>query len=307
MVTHALADECNPSDPQLLKPDLTALPPSRVRMANQGGHRVLYFTTTIGNIGDGPMILHGKIIQGPNGPVTQATQEIFRSDGTSCTRVAGDFVFHGSHRHFHFEDFSNYFVRKDDPFTGEIVAQSQKVSFCLLDVMRLSTFHTFPQFQNDCENAEGTQGISVGFADVYDFLLPGQNIDLDADPAHPVPAGDYFLTNVVNPNGTIWENNSDPEANTGFVSVRVGEPSVNVGATNAATVTATPTLATDSPPDTPPTPTPTPSARRPQPPHVPAGPVLGPRTRFPHAPHNPTSVSRPSHAHAPHAPHAPRN
>ena len=90
LVTNASADECNANDPTLLKPDLKAFPPSRVRLVKQSRHRFLIFTTTIGNVGDGPLILQGHTVQGPNGPVTQASQEIFRSDGTSCTRVAGE-------------------------------------------------------------------------------------------------------------------------------------------------------------------------------------------------------------------------
>ncbi len=256
----ANAEECDPNDPTLLKPDLFSLAPSRIRVAEQNGHRMVFFTTTIGNKGDGPLILHGKNVQGPSAPETQAIQEILRSDGTSCTRVGGLFEVHSSHRHFHFEDFSDYLLRKDDPFTGEIVARSSKVSFCLLDILRLPGYRTYPTVPNDCLNAEGTQGISVGFADVYDSLLPGQFIDLDANGF--LPAGNYFLVNVVNPDKLIWETNDDPQENAGFVSVGIG--------THAA------------PRQRPPG-----GVHLPRPPHNPGGPVLAPRPRHPHAPHSP--------------------
>ena len=284
LVGAASADECNPNDPTLLKPDLIAMPPSRVRLVKQSRHRFLIFTTIIGNVGDGPLILHGHTIDGPNGPVTQASQEIFRSDGTSCTRVAGDFIFHPTHHHFHFEDFSDYLLRKDDPLTGEIVARSSKVSFCLLDIMRLpGAQYRFanPQFVNDCENAEGTQGISVGLADVYDSLLPGQNIDLDADPEHPVPAGNYFLVIVTNPDGILWENNDSPESgNAGFISVAVPAPSSSLASSGGST------------------------QHQPSGPHAPHTPVLPPRTRIPHTPHNPHGDPH-MLPHRPHAPHVP--
>jgi lysyl oxidase len=225
LLTPALAAECDPNDPTLLKPDLVELPMTHVRVVRQFRHRVIVFSTVIGNEGDGPLILHGHTVDTATGPVTQATQEIMRSDGSSCTQLAGDFVFHPAHHHFHFEDFENYQLRKDDPFTGEIVAQSAKVSFCLLDIQPIRGFHLLPTVSEDCLNPEGTEGISVGWADVYDSLLPGQSIDLDADPENPVPAGTYFLVNTVNPEKRIWEVNDDPVANSYVVSVTVPRPS----------------------------------------------------------------------------------
>ena len=218
------ADDCDPNDPTLLKPDLVELPMQHVRIVRQFGHRMLIFSTIIGNVGKGPLILHGHTIQGPTGQVTQATQEILKSDGTSCTHVAGDFVFHPTHHHFHFQDFERYELRKDDPFTGELVATSSKVSFCLLDVTPVHGFHLIPTVFPDCLNAEGTEGISVGWADVYDSLLPGQSIDLDADPSNPVPAGDYFLVNIANPDKNVIEINDDTEANAAVVGVSVPKP-----------------------------------------------------------------------------------
>jgi lysyl oxidase len=225
LLTQARADECDPDDPTLLKPDLIELPMTHVRIIQQFRHRILTFSTAIGNVGAGPLILHGHTIQTDSGPLTQATQEILRSDGTSCTHVAGDFVFHPSHHHFHFEDFEDYQLRKDDPFTGEIVARSAKVSFCLIDIMPIRGFRTLPTVPEDCLNQEGTQGISVGWADVYDRLLPGQSIDLDADPDNPVPAGTYFLVNTANPAKRIWESDDNTIDNSYVVSINVPRPS----------------------------------------------------------------------------------
>ncbi len=211
----ALANECDPNDPSLLLPDLVALPPSDIRVRLFFSHRLLYFTTTIANEGDGPLIMVGG---------TQAAQQIQRSDGTSCTHAGGSIAFNAAHGHFHMQDFANYLLRKDDPFTGEIVAHETKVSFCLLDDMRLPGFTTQPQVSVNCMSAVGPQGIDVGWADVYERLLPGQQIDLDADPANPVPGGDYFLVNVPNPDKVIWEKDYSPETSDGIVSVHVPGP-----------------------------------------------------------------------------------
>ncbi len=215
LTVQALANECDPNDPTLLLPDLVALPPSDMRVRLYFGHRLLYFTTTIANEGDGPLIMVGG---------TQATQEIQRTDGTSCTHAGGSIDFNAAHGHFHMQDFANYLLRKDDPFTGEIVAQATKVSFCLLDDMQLPGFTAQAQLSVNCMSAVGPQGIDVGWADVYERLLPGQQIDLDADPASPVPAGDYFLVNVPNPDKVIWEKDYSPETSDGVVSVSVPGP-----------------------------------------------------------------------------------
>ena len=302
LVGGARGDDCDPNDTTLLKPNLVSLAPGQLKLLNYYGHRILTFTTSIGNTGQGPLILHGHTVPGKecqsgsnlptspcntdadcaggafgtntgppstciDGSVTQASQEIWRADGTSCSRVAGYFVWHPTHHHFHFQDFSVYELRKDDPYTGEVVASSSKTSFCLLDIEKLpeSVYRkALPQFVADCLNPEGTYGISVGYADVYDFLLPGQSIDLDADPNNPVPAGDYFLVNAVNPDKNIWETDDSLQSNAGFVSVTINPR----GSLHAHTV---------------------------PPAHQPTGPVLRPRARFPHPPHAP-HPTHPTHS-----------
>ena len=157
-----LADECDPNDPSLLKPDLVTEKPSRVRVLRHLGHRVVIFSTTIGNVGKGPLVLHGQTVTDITGKqVTQANQEIRRADGTSCTHFAGFFQFHPTHHHWHFGDFSDYQLRKDDPFTGPIVAQSAKVSFCLINVQQLRGFSGPITIASNCLDQNGIQGIDA--------------------------------------------------------------------------------------------------------------------------------------------------
>jgi hypothetical protein len=234
VVAGSLADECDPNDPTLLKPDLVAEPPSHVHVVEHFGHRFVFFSTTVGNVGQGPLILEGKTVDDPNNPtgpqVTEADQIINRTDGTTCTHLAGYFTFHPEHHHWHFDDFADYQVRKgdvehtDDPLTGEVVAQAEKVSFCLIDVKKLHGYHTPITIASNCLVQDGIQGIDVGYADVYDSVLPGQFIDLDADPTHPLPGGNYFLVNTANPRGAILEVNDSLEANSGVVSISVPPP-----------------------------------------------------------------------------------
>jgi hypothetical protein len=219
--TYARADECDPNDPTLLKPDLVPQPPRDVYVFQGQQGRELEFSTIIGNVGDGPLILQGHTVQTADGTQTQAIQQIWRTDGTMCTHVAGYFIYHPQHQHWHFENFEDYQLRKDDPYTGEIVRRSSKVSFCLLDVLRLPGYTGSTQFRNSCANPEGTEGISVGYADEYEAFLPGQQIELDPD-GDTLPPGNYYLVNVVNPGKLIWEKNDDIQSNSGVISVSIG-------------------------------------------------------------------------------------
>jgi hypothetical protein len=219
--SRAMAVECKPNDPNLLPPQLVAQTPTKVRVLQRYNDRKIIFTTTIGNLGKGPLILQGQTVQTPSGPVTQATQKVWRKDGTTCDHLAGYFEFHTAHHHWHVNDFAAYEVRKDDPFTGPLIAKSDKVSFCLIDITQLRGFKGSRQVFADCKTQEGVQGISVGYADVYDSFLPDQWVDLDTDPAHPVPAGDYFLVNVADPDNLILETDNDLPHKSGVVSVSV--------------------------------------------------------------------------------------
>jgi hypothetical protein len=292
LVSRVQADECVQGDPRMLEPDLVSLAPKDIRVLRHAGVRQIIFTSSIANVGAGPFIVHGHTVDTPDGQKTEAIEEIWLSDGTSCTHDIGFFEYHPEHHHFHLDDVSSYQLRQDDPITGPIVAQSAKISFCLLDVMPLPGFQAAPQFVNNCEDPEGTYGISVGYADVYESILPGQSIDIT-----DVPDGDYFLVNSVNPDQNIWEENDSRADNAGFVSVHIRA--------NAVSVQPVPRMSPPTPPPTPPatltpppTPTPTPEdapsptptlSRGPHQPHQPHTTVIFPRPRVPHAPHGPHS------------------
>src|SRR5262245_14082073 len=72
----ALAEDCNPTDTRLLKPELVALQPLRARVVQRRGARRLYFTTSIANVGNGPLVIEAHTVDTPDGPVTHATQVV---------------------------------------------------------------------------------------------------------------------------------------------------------------------------------------------------------------------------------------
>lgn len=95
-------------------------------------------------------------------------------------------VFHYSecHDHHHFDNFASYELRDGDT----VVARGHKQAFCLLDSFSPAWKNVGGQF--DC----GNQGISRGFADIYESDLPCQWIDIS-----DVPPGEYTVRAEINP------------------------------------------------------------------------------------------------------------
>lgn len=235
---HPSLPACVRNDPNLLLPDMIVEQPTQLRNVYRAQGRVIAFTSTVGNIGDGPLLLEGHTVSTSEGNKTQAWQIIRKKDGSECARLAGYFIFHPAHFHWHFERFVGYELRDDSP-TGRLVAGGQKTTFCLIDAGMLRGYGpvAYPQqtVGNNC-GPEGRQGISVGWKDIYLHNYADQFVQLDRDvPYGPVPQGGYILVNHVDPDGLVWE--KDTTNNVSFTGASV----------------------TDAPPDgviIPPTPTP---------------------------------------------------
>ena len=300
---HPTLPECDPSDPDLLLPDLVPMPPASPRNILSGTRRIIQFGTSVGNVGDGPFIIEGKTISTSNGLVTQGYQHIQRRDGTFCARVTGRFEFHAAHKHWHFEKFIGYELRKDDPVTGQLATTGDKASFCLLDLEKMREYRDAPrQLRNlNCDSNEGIMGISVGWRDVYERFLPGQSINLDQSRDNQVPTGEYQLVNVVDPENLVWEKSKDN--NLSFVPVAVSlsprpfsalptitpvphGPNLNPGRPRPARPAraARPTRVPRGPRAAPPTPTPQPGQ--------PGGPGGGPGPTNPCANACPRNISQ---------------
>lgn len=132
------------------------------------------------------------------------------TDQVGQTPKVGCFEYHAAHDHWHFQDFSQY--RLDDVETGDTVAgPSRKIGFCILDGDRKfptipgsPTSGVYPQNtpfgfgcgQGDPDEGPGAMGLSVGWADVYTYSLPGQRLDITG-----VTAGTYCLVSTANPPG----------------------------------------------------------------------------------------------------------
>jgi len=204
------------NDPDLLMPDLQTLPPTDVvyQAIQPNQVELIRLTNTISNAGIGPLEIQG-IHQDEK---TTVIQRISKADGSVVEQVAGEFVFHPTHDHWHFENFARYEIWSLTP-AGELealVASSGKVSFCLRDNFPINLPNKAPRpVYTICTH--GTQGISVGWTDVYEYDLPDQTIDITN-----VPVGVYALRSVTDPNNQLWELDDTNNAATIYIEILPG-------------------------------------------------------------------------------------
>jgi hypothetical protein len=194
-------------------PDLITKAPFSIRLASGKGlgtTRRLFFGNTIGNIGEGPLELRAENDAATG--LTDAYQEIYthlgpwggggKGGGGQITLLSsslvGIFVFHPLHNHWHMADFARYELRAINPdgSTGNVVASTDKFSFCMIDtdVLDATLAHYNMGLTHSCGQS-ARQGVRVGRGDTYAATLPDQFIDITT-----VPDGTYRLVSVADPN-----------------------------------------------------------------------------------------------------------
>ncbi|MBE9032349.1 hypothetical protein IQ266_21665 [filamentous cyanobacterium LEGE 11480] len=214
------SDRGNPGD---LLPDLRPIIDTsndyQIDITEIPGQALLRLSTEVANVGDGPLELWGTSTTGVFQPVFQ---RIYSDQSNARDQLAGAFVNHPAHGHFHFEDFAVYNLRaiQADGSPGEIVASGGKTSFCLINIR-----HPFPQLTNAATISDGRggedcgfiQGIDVGYADLYNRELPNQWIDVTN-----VSDGDYWLEITTDPENNILETNETN--NTDYLKITLDNP-----------------------------------------------------------------------------------
>ena len=203
-------------------PDLTPIVSTSntryVDTTEQPGRALLRISTEVANAGNGPLEMWGGATAGN---VQQVFQRIYQ-DGGYRDNLAGEFVYHPSHGHIHFEGFAEYNLREINPngTVGTIVATGGKTSFCLLNVSQ-----ALPDVTNNAARVHGrggnscgsTQGISTGYSDVYGANLDDQWIDITN-----IPDGNYWLEVITDPDNKIQE--TDETNNIGRMQITVDNP-----------------------------------------------------------------------------------
>lgn len=190
-----LAQRVNAATGDQLLPNLKALPATNIAF---GSVNDLRFSTTSWNAGAGPLILKAGTISSPTSQ--NVDQEIALEGGGTVTRNAGDFVWHPSHSHFHFEGYALYTLQPADAAGGS-ERIGQKTTFCVMDTTLVdSTLPGAPATAGYSTCGSQTQGMSVGWGDTYGSSLSGQSVDMTG-----MPDGDYRLYIDIDPNHRLSE------------------------------------------------------------------------------------------------------
>lgn len=141
-----------------------------------------------------------------DGCVTPGSHKIMRFDFLSYNAGNSDlvigspasrpdlFVWSAGHGHYHLRDFNEFLLFNAN---GGLATIGYKQAFCAIDIERIgSNASASPRFA-DCNT---DQGISSGWADVYNSGLPCQYIVIDN-----VPDGDYTLQSTTNAKHVVSE------------------------------------------------------------------------------------------------------
>jgi len=177
---------------QGLLPNLQALPARNITLSSG----LLSFDTTSWNSGLGRLELVAA--NGNNKSKKQKVyQRVYYSNGTYYDNLAGDFIWHKQHNHFHFEEYARYtLLPAGAPTTSR--RTSSKTTFCVMDTDRITS--TQAPVYTTCGSAK--QGMSVGWGDTYKSFLSGQSIYVGG-----LPSGTYQLIIEIDPQRRLLETN----------------------------------------------------------------------------------------------------
>jgi len=202
-----------------LRPNLQPLPAWNFSLASG----ILFFNTTSWNNGNGPLeLIAGQI--DTRAKKQKVYQRIYYDDGTYYDHLAGDFVWHKLHNHFHFEQYALYTLQlASSPTTSQ--RTSQKTTFCVMDTDLIDENHTLggptSAVYSTCGNLK--QGMSVGWGDTYGSYLAGQYIDVNG-----LPDGRYNLIIEVDPQTHLLEVTNSDNVSCVLLDLSVSTSSVTV-------------------------------------------------------------------------------
>lgn len=211
------ADRAPVDNPRLLLPDLLTLPPYHLEIVTlPDGSRELRLSNTIWNSGAGALELEGKF-----NPATQKTkveQHVLAQVGIPLDHLVGEFIWHPTHDHWHFEAFSLYELWTLTPSGGldTVISSSDKVSYCVIDTDIVDRQHAgFVPRKRYYGCGRALQGLSPGWGDTYKSFLDGQSIQLSG-----VKDGLFALKSTANPDAILLEANYHNNAALLYLDIR---------------------------------------------------------------------------------------
>lgn len=149
------------------------------------GPPTLYFDTWAMNLGTVPVQLKFGGLESPETAIAEQCISWRSAENHLCREFVpvGGFSWHQEHAHFHFNEFAAYELRRLRP-NGRVdysakglVSTNEKVSFCLIDSRRLRDDASSTGFYSTCTPT--IEGISPGYADIYNSELAGQQLSLE--------------------------------------------------------------------------------------------------------------------------------
>lgn len=184
-----------------------------------GAVTCLRFDQIIANRGQGPIEIAWHVPSGSlpaEGTELAVVQRVHESDGSFTERPAGTVEYHSVHGHYHYSSFANALLWASDETGARLgdgpVKASHKVSFCMADIRVDAwgekgdgprTYYApdclLPQTSDDSGDYYA-QGINHGWADVYDWYIPDQYIEVSG-----VADGYYRLEFCADPFNEIEE------------------------------------------------------------------------------------------------------
>jgi Lysyl oxidase len=207
-----------------LYPDMQSAVPHHFTVQNDKQHEWIRFSNLIANTGQGGLRLRPEHNLQTN--ISTGFQEVMDANGNIVIdKAVSEFVFHPQHNHWHMQAVATFEIRTalDDGTRGRMgsvwAGQSQKTSFCLIDVIKLEgNSNTTDRTYWDCFPDEH-QGISAGWGDQYHHELAGQELEITG-----APSGVYYMLSIANPEGRYLETTTDN--NTAWSSFRITRDSM---------------------------------------------------------------------------------
>jgi hypothetical protein len=229
----ALASTVRPSAVQAagqsLYPDLRTLPPRDLRFATVNvssdpsstrNSRVLQFSNTAYNLGEGHLDLRATIDQSLFPPSGPAVQRIHDSAGGWTDVTVGEMTYHAVHSHYHYDGWGRYELWSKAAWDAYLASGrtttpqpmlGSKTTSCVLDEEFVQELSSTPypgvHGSGGCQlDASGTlrEGLAPGWGDTYDWYRFEQWIDLGG-PTAKLADGSYVVRSVADPLNQLHE------------------------------------------------------------------------------------------------------
>ncbi len=211
------------SPPAESLPDLVALPAWGMRTYSRRGHDYLAFNATEWDAGPGTLVVEGFR---PQNADTMDAFQYFLVNGEAVGRTqVGSLEFHAKHRHWHFQQFTEYSLLDADSAEVQL---SGKQSWCLAntDALDLSVPNAnWAAYGGDIFTMCGGPSaiwireiLDVGWGDTYSQSVPGQAFDIT-----DLPNGKYYVRVTVNPTDLLLETTTANNVEDRLIRLR-GQP-----------------------------------------------------------------------------------